>query len=131
MLELYKNIRKLRIELGMSQADLAKRTGYNDRSSIAKIERGDVDLPQSKIMLFANALNVSPGELMGNVEDDDVRFIGHQKEYYNDETYEMAQAIFDRPDLHALMKAAMDCEPDQIQSVADVLLRFKETNIDG
>ena len=132
MLELYENIRKYRKELGMSQAELAKKTGYNDRSSIAKIERGDVDLPQSKIILFANALNVSPGELMGNVEGDDrVQIIGHQKEYYNPETYEMAQAIFDRPDLHALMKAAMDCEPDQIQSVADMLLRFKETNIDG
>ena len=132
MLELYENIRKYRKELGMSQAELAKKTGYNDRSSIAKIERGDVDLPQSKIILFANALNVSPGELMGNVEGDDrVQIIGHQKEYYNPETYEMAQAIFDRPDLHALMKAAMDCEPDQIQSVADMLTRFKETNIDG
>jgi transcriptional regulator with XRE-family HTH domain len=132
MLELYKNIRKFRNELRMSQAELAKRTGYNDRSSIAKIERGDVDLPQSKIILFANALNVSPGELMGSVEDDDrVQNIGHQKEYYENETYEMAQAIFDRPDLHALMKAAMDCDPDQIQSVADMLLRFKETNIDG
>ena len=68
MLELYENIRKFRIELNMSQAELAKRTGYGDRSSIAKIERGAVDLPQSKIMLFANALNVTPGKLMGDVE---------------------------------------------------------------
>ena len=69
MLDLYKNIRRYRIFLDMSQADLAKKTGYTDRSSIAKIERGDVDLPQSKIMAFAKALHVSPGELMGNVEE--------------------------------------------------------------
>ena len=70
MLELYENIRKYRKELGMSQAELAKRTGYTDRSSIAKIEKGDVDLPQSKIMVFAKALGVAPGELMGDVNPD-------------------------------------------------------------
>ena len=50
----------------MTQDELAKLTGYTDRSSIAKIERGAVDLPQSKIILFAKALGVTAGALMGN-----------------------------------------------------------------
>ena len=66
MLELYQNIRKFRLLNKMTQDELAKKTGYTDRSSIAKIERGDVDLPQSKIMLFAAALNINAGDLMGN-----------------------------------------------------------------
>ena len=66
MLELYENIRRIRRAKKMSQAELAKRVGYTDRSSIAKIEKGDVDLPQSKIILFAKALGVTAGELMGN-----------------------------------------------------------------
>lgn len=66
MLELYENIRKYRKDKNMTQGELAKKTGYTDRSSIAKIERGDVDLPQSKILLFASALDVAPGELMGD-----------------------------------------------------------------
>lgn len=66
MLDLYKNIRKFRSDLKMTQDELARLTGYTDRSSIAKIERGDVDLPQSKIMLFAEALGVDAGTLMGN-----------------------------------------------------------------
>lgn len=66
MLELYKNIKKFRLERKMSQNELADLVGYTDRSSIAKIEKGDVDLPQSKILLIASALNVDPGELMGN-----------------------------------------------------------------
>ena len=65
MLDLYKNIKSIREELGMSQDELAKRTGYTSRSSIAKIEKGEVDLPQSKIALFAAALNTTPGALMG------------------------------------------------------------------
>ena len=66
MLELYKNIKNRRKELGLSQEELAKMVGYTDRSSIAKIESGDVDLPQSKIVAFARALDISPGDLMGD-----------------------------------------------------------------
>lgn len=66
MLELYENIKRLRKEKKMSQEKLAKLTGYTDRSSIAKIEKGEVDIPQSKILLFAQALGVDAGTLMGN-----------------------------------------------------------------
>lgn len=66
MLELYKNIKRYRQELRMSQDELAKRAGYTDRSSIAKIEKGLVDLPQSKIRQFAEIFGVAPGDLMGN-----------------------------------------------------------------
>lgn len=65
MLELYNNIKNRRKELNMSQETLADLVGYTDRSSIAKVEKGEVDLPQSKIVLFAKALNVNPGKLMG------------------------------------------------------------------
>lgn len=65
MLLLYKNIKKRRLEIGMSQEELAQKTGYTSRSSIAKIEKGEVDLQLSKIKLFANALRVSQSELMG------------------------------------------------------------------
>ncbi len=65
MLELYKNIKRLREEKGLSQDALAKLTGYTDRSSITKIEKGQVDLQQSKIELFAKALGTSSHELVG------------------------------------------------------------------
>lgn len=65
MLKLYENIKRYRIEAKLSQAELARRTGYTDRSSIAKIEKGLVDLSQSKIKQFAEVLGVTPGHLMG------------------------------------------------------------------
>ena len=73
MLDLYKNIRDRRIKLGMSQEELAKKLGYKSRSTIAKIETGKVDLPESKIKSFADALNTTPAYLMAwknNVEED-------------------------------------------------------------
>ena len=64
-LVLYKNIKKRRMELGMTQTELAKKTGYSDKSMIAKVEAGLIDLPQSKIKAFADALKLSPAQLMG------------------------------------------------------------------
>lgn len=58
-------IKKRREELGMSQDELAKRTGYKSRSSINKIELGYQHLTQRKILLFANALNVSVNYILG------------------------------------------------------------------
>lgn len=65
MLEIYKRIRARREELGISQEELAKRLGYKSRSSINKIEKGENDIPQSKIMAFAQALQTRPERLMG------------------------------------------------------------------
>lgn len=65
MLKLYENIKVRRKEMKMTQEELARRTGYTDRSSIARIEKGEIDLPQSKIKQFAEALGTTPGHLMG------------------------------------------------------------------
>lgn len=48
MLQLYKNIKSRRIELNMTQSDLASKMGYADKSMIAKNREGVIDLPQSK-----------------------------------------------------------------------------------
>jgi len=65
MLKLYENIRLCRKSAKMTQEELARRTGYTDRSSIARVEKGEIDLPQSKILQFADALGVTPSQLLG------------------------------------------------------------------
>ena len=73
-MKLYDNIKKLRISKNLSQDQLAKMVGYTDRSSIAKVEAGVVDLTQSKIQAFAEALGTTPTVLMGlDDSDDDAR----------------------------------------------------------
>lgn len=68
-MNLYNNIRRLRKARKMSQEELAKRAGYTDRSSIAKIENGGVDLSQSKIQIFADIFGVTLSELMDDIGD--------------------------------------------------------------
>ena len=70
MMTLYDRIKELRKQRKISQEKLAKMTGYTDRSSIAKIEKGKVDLSETKIQLFASALNTTPAYLMGWGDDD-------------------------------------------------------------
>ncbi|MDY3972993.1 MAG: LexA family transcriptional regulator [Clostridia bacterium] len=64
-MELYKKIKARREELGMSQEELATKLGYKSRSTINKIEMGKNDITQSKIKAFAEALQTTPGYLMG------------------------------------------------------------------
>lgn len=63
-----KQIRNRRLELNISQDELAKRTGYSDRTAISKIESGLRDIPQSKISLFADALSTTPAYLLGFID---------------------------------------------------------------
>lgn len=116
MLDLYKNIKKRREELGMSQETLAKMVGYTDRSSIAKIESGKVDLPQSKIMEIAEALCIPPGELMGldGIEEP-------QRYYLDPEAAELATEIANRDELRVLFDATRDISKQDIEVVIRML----------
>lgn len=64
------NISRIRRDLGLTQEDLAKKMGYKSKSTINKIELGINDIPQSKIVQFAQVLGTTPAELMGWNEED-------------------------------------------------------------
>ena len=64
-------IKSLREEKKMSQTALAELVGYKDKTAIAKVEAGKVDLPQSKISAFANALNTTTSFLFADTPLDE------------------------------------------------------------
>ena len=63
-------IRLRREELRISQEELATRLGYKSRSTIAKIESGENDLTQSKIVAFAEALSTTARWLLDYDDSD-------------------------------------------------------------
>lgn len=65
MSSLGERIKKRRIELGMSQDEVARLLGYKSRSSIYNIELGKRDLPRKKVERFAQALKTTPDYIMG------------------------------------------------------------------
>lgn len=60
-----------RKELDITQEELARRMGYKSKSTINKIEMGINDIPQSKIMKFAEVLLTTPSFLMGWDEEEE------------------------------------------------------------
>jgi len=63
-------VKMLREAQNMTQEELAKAVGYKTRSSITKIETGEADPTQKKLMKLAAALGVSPAELLGDSESE-------------------------------------------------------------
>lgn len=58
-------IKSKRIELGMTQKELADKLGYTNKSTIGKIESGINDITQSRLVAFADVLQTTPSYLMG------------------------------------------------------------------
>ena len=81
-------IRKRRLELGLTQEELAKRMGYKHKSSINKIELNVNDVNQTKLQKFAKALECDPNDLLDNVPHNDIN---------DDEMYEIAKRFFNMP----------------------------------
>ena len=107
-------IKQRRIELNLSQEELALKVGYKSRSSINKIELAR-DLPLRKVELMAKALDTTPAYLMGwepkALANKDLKneSLGDRGEALN----EYAKKLFD------LYKKA---DP-QIQQAVDLLLK--------
>ena len=58
-------IRNKRIELQLSQSDLAVRANYSDKTRISKIENSGNDISMKQVRRLADALGVSSAYLMG------------------------------------------------------------------
>jgi len=64
LLRFGQRVKARRVEIGLSQQELADKVGYKSRSSINKIELGKADVLQSNIRKIAEALDTTPAQLM-------------------------------------------------------------------
>lgn len=119
--ELVKKICKERnIAISRLERDCGFSNGY-----IRRLKEGK--FPSDRLQIIANYLDVSIDYLLTG----DVPKNGQDTGYYEPETLEMAQALYDNPDLRALMKAAMDLNRDSIPNLTKLLYDLKGTNPDG
>jgi transcriptional regulator with XRE-family HTH domain len=117
---IYDRIRKRREELGLTQEDLAKKMGYKSRTSINKIEQGKNDLPTSKIVEFAAALDTTIDYLMGWEWEDT------KKHYSNPETAEAAQMLSENEGLRVLFDTVKDLPPENLKAITELIKNFKK-----
>ncbi len=62
-------IRMLRESAGLSQEELAKKSGFAGRAAISAIEKGKNNISVDKLPSLAFALNTTPGTLMDMLVD--------------------------------------------------------------
>lgn len=117
MSELYRRIRARREELGMSQEELANKLGYKSRSSINKIEKGENDIPQSKIVSFAQALHTTPEFLMGWDDNEQQAAEEPESYYYDNEVAAIANEMKENPGLRVLFDASRKLNKESIEEV--------------
>lgn len=115
-------IKQERERAHLTQEELAEKLGLQ-KSAIAKYENGRVkNIKRSVIQKMAQIFNCDAAYLMGLREDEDES----KPTYYLDpETAEIAQEIYDDPDLRLLFDAAKDSKPEDLRMAADMLKRFK------
>ena len=122
MLELYRNIKKIREERGMSQDELAKLVGFKSRSSINKIEMGINDITQSKLVAIANALHVTPGELMGeDAEVEPQKSIEASPAQKEDREHKHLQNLLSDPHLRRILESSGQLNESSLQEVQNFI----------
>ena len=70
-----KRIKARRIELNLTQEELAHRMGYKSKAAICKVEGGEDNLAADRLCKFADALETTPAHLMGWEEDDGLTIV--------------------------------------------------------
>ena len=112
-------IKQRRIELGMTQDELAQKIGYKSRSSVNKLESARV-LPSRKIEKMADALECTPSYLMGWTDNPLIIELAAESELRQKREYERMKAYSDR--LYAAYRKA---SPDT-QKAVRVILKLEE-----
>ena len=114
---------------GLTVADVSKATGIG-QSTLSNWKARRNLLSAKNAQIIADFFGVSVDYLMTGRETPKESTSG-KVYYFNDETAEAAEEMFEDPELRALMNAARDCPPEVLKSAAELLKRFKETNPDG
>ena len=116
---MYSIFEQLLQKYGVSTYKVSKDTGI--AQSVFSAWKNGISTPkQDKIQKIADYFNVSVDYLMNGKEKE-----GGEKYYINDETASIAQEIFDNKELRLLFDAAKDAQPDDLQTVHQMLLALK------
>lgn len=131
-------IKKLRVEKGLTQEQLAEEIGVS-KSTIAMWETGKREPSRDLYEEVADYFNVDIDYLYGRTnirkahhfDEDGNEYVNkmYVKEsndfyYLNDETLKIAQEIFERPELKALFHASRKAKPEDLKFIKDLLKRL-------
>lgn len=117
-----KNLKRIAYEHDKTQAQISQDLGIH-KATISAWMNGTRTPKMSKIDMLCRYFGCTRADIMEPHDD--------QHHHINPETEQIAQTIYDDPDLHALFDAARGSNPDNLKLAAEMLKRMKDTNNDG
>lgn len=113
-------IKELRIAAGLTQEELGEKIGLQ-KSAIAKYENGRVEnIKRSTIQAMADLFGVKPSYILGFDEEEE-----QEDGYYLDsEAAEIAQEVYDRPELKMLFDASRNVSAEDLRFVIEMIDRM-------
>lgn len=119
-------IKQRRIELGMTQEELASKMGFKTKASISRLESNDRNLPLSKLKKMAMILDVRPSRLMG--WDDDGLEYGdkYDKEYHHQKASEGIMLQGNLLEVLNVLPTLTDKELELVNGMLALLLEKRE-----
>ena len=104
-------IKQRRLELGLTQTELAQKLGNKTRASVCNVEKDKEDLTTARIRQYAEALETTPAYLMGW----DINSV-HDK---------LLEAYVSNADREAAMSMYKKYQnlPDDVRAAVDLLLK--------
>lgn len=115
---MYEIYQRLLDEKGLKNADVSRGTGISNMT-LSDWKHGKSTPKYDYMKKIAQFLDVTVEYLTGEENDNS------EKYYLNDETAEIAQEIFENKELRLLFDAAKDAQPEDLQTVHQMLLALK------
>ena len=117
-------LKSLRKSKGLTQDDLAKALKVS-RSTIGMYENGSREPDYETTEAIADYFNVDIDYLLGRTDKTTIlpETVGHY--YINDETREIAQEVFENPELRTLFHVARDIPPERLKAHIEFMKSLK------
>lgn len=115
-------IKQLRLAAGLTQEELGEKIGLQ-KSAIAKYENGRVEnIKRSTIQAMADLFGVRPSYILGfDDEEDEPNTVTY---YIDPEAAEIAQEVYDRPELKMLFDASRKVSAEDLRFVVEMIDRM-------
>lgn len=118
----YERVETLRKQRNISQGNLEKELGFSN-GSISKWKNSS-PTPE-RLKKLADYFNVSVEYLLTGKEKD-----GGEEYYLNEETKEIAQEIFENPDLKSLFDMSRKMSPERLKAHIEFMKNLQKTESD-
>ncbi|SCG82675.1 transcriptional regulator, Cro/CI family [Proteiniborus sp. DW1] len=126
-------IKNRRIELGLTQLDIAKAVGVSE-ATVSRWESGDIgDMKRSRIATLAKVLRISPNVIMGWKDEDDFQ-LGNLLVTYDDELIAIINKITNLPqnksNIKSIINDILEMDEKQLEQLKKLIIVIKSNILD-